>query len=55
MHRSLYVSMAHCPHDRGQVPGSHEDSSAVVMAGTIKDQFLREAGLLPRLLKQPID
>ena len=40
---------------RGQVPGSHEDSSAVVMGGTIKDQFLREAGLLPRLLKQPID
>lgn len=54
MHRSLYVSMAHCPHDHGQVPGSHKDSSAVVMAGTIKDQFLREAGLLPSLSKQAI-
>ena len=54
MHRSLYVSMAHCPHDGSQVPGSHENPSAVVMAGTIKDQFFRKTGLLPRLSKQVI-
>ena len=55
MHRSFHVSMAHCPHDSGQIPGPGKDSSAVVMASTIKDQFFREAGLLPRLSKQAID
>ena len=54
MHCSLYVSMAHCPHDRSQVPGSHKNPGAVVMAGTIKDQFFRKTGLLPRVPKQSI-
>lgn len=54
MHRSLYVSMPHCPHDGSQAAGPGKDSSAVVMAGTIKDQFFRKASLLPRLTEQTI-
>src|SRR5215469_13353729 len=55
MHGSLYVSMTHCAHDSSQVPGSHKDPSAVVMTGTIENQFFRKPGLLPRLSKQAID
>src|SRR6266849_9997977 len=54
MHRSLYVPMPHRPHDGSQVPGSHKNPSAVIMPGTIKDQFFRKGGLLPGLSKQAI-
>jgi len=54
MHRSLYVPMPHGLHYGSQIPGSHENPSAVVMAGTVEDQFLGKAGLLSRLSKQAI-
>src|SRR5215469_9188425 len=55
MHRGFYISMAHCPHDGSQIPGSHKNPSAVIMAGTIKNQFSRKRGLLPCFSKQAID
>src|SRR5262245_42896043 len=55
MHRSLYVAMPHCPHDGSEVPSSHENPSAVVMTGAIKDQFFRKTSFLTRLSKQAIN
>ena len=55
VHRSLHVSMAHCPHDGSQVPGPHENPCTVVMPGTIKNEFLRKAGLVASPPEQAID
>jgi hypothetical protein len=54
MHRSFHVGMAHCSHHRSQVPGTHKNPSAAVLAGTIKDQFFGKTGSLPHLSKQAI-
>jgi hypothetical protein len=57
MHRSTSQSLHlddHRSHDGSQVPSSHENPSAVVMAGTVKDQFFRKTRSLPRLSKQAI-
>jgi len=55
VHRGFYVSMAHRAHDGGQVPGPHKNPSAVVMSGTIKNEFLRKAGLAASRPEQAID
>jgi len=39
VHCRFDISVAHCLPDGGQVPGSHENSSAVVMSRTVEDQF----------------
>src|SRR5215813_3211163 len=55
LHGSFNVSMPHRPHDGSQVPGPHKNPSPVVMSGTIKNEFLRKAGLAASCPEQAID
>lgn len=50
--RGLYIAVPHRPHYGRKVAGSHQNSRAVVMSRTVKNQFFRKARFAARFSKR---
>ena len=55
MHRSPYISMAHCPHDRGQVSSARQNPRAVVMPRAVQNQLFWKSSVISGFSKQVAD
>jgi transposase len=52
VHRSLYVAVPHRSHYGSKVAGSHQNSRAVVMSRTVKNQLFRKTCFVARFSEE---